>query len=50
MRVKIAAKPVNISIIQVYMPTTTASEEEVHTVYEQLEPLLHETCADDNVL
>ena len=38
--VKIQAEPVDIVIIQVYMPTSTHSDEEVEDVYEQLEELM----------
>jgi len=36
MSVKLQATPVNINIVQVYAPTSTASEEEIDHFYEQL--------------
>ena len=38
--VKIQAEPVDIVIIQVYMPTSNHSDEEVEDAYEQLEELM----------
>ena len=40
MMVKLETVPVHTVIIQVYMPTSTAEDEEVEKVYEQLEELL----------
>jgi len=36
MSVKLQATPVKINIVQVYTPTSTASEEEIDHFYEQL--------------
>ena len=37
--VRIQAQPTNIVVIQVYMPTSTHSDEEVEAVYEKLEQI-----------
>ena len=42
-KVKIKAEPVDIMIIQVYMPTTNHEEEEVENMYESLEEVLDRT-------
>ena len=39
--VKIKADPVDIMIIQVYMPTSTSEEEEVDEMYEVIEEKLN---------
>lgn len=41
--VKLAGKPFDLNIIQVYMPTTSHDNEEVDNVYEQIEKLLAQT-------
>lgn len=48
--VKVAAVPVNLVIIQVYMPTTEHEEEEVEGMYEKLEELIKEEKGKDNVV
>src|SRR5215471_400986 len=50
MMVKLETVPVHTVIIQVYMPTSTAEDEEVEKVYEQLEELLEKQKGRDNVL
>ena len=35
--IRIAAKPINITVIQVYAPTTSHSDEETEMFYETLE-------------
>ena len=35
--VRLAMRPVNVTVIQVYVPTTTNSEEELDTFYDQLQ-------------
>ena len=40
MIVKLKGKPVDMCIIQVYIPTTEHSEEEVEDMYEKIEQLL----------
>ena len=40
-------KPFNITVIQVYSPTTNAEEAEVNPVYEDLENFLGQTPKND---
>ena len=37
-------KPVNIIFVQVYAPTGAASEEEITSIYEQLQGVLDTVC------
>ena len=48
--VRIAAEPVDLVIIQVYMPTTEAEDEEIDQMYEQIEDLIKKEKARDQVL
>ena len=48
--VKIKAEPVDIVIIQIYMPTTTHEDEEVDDMYERLEEILDRTKGTDYVV
>ena len=41
MMIKISATPVDIAIIQVYMPTTTHNDDEIEIMYEQIEKLVN---------
>ena len=41
--IRLIAKPVNITIIQIYMPTTEHEEEEVEEMYSIIDELLKET-------
>ena len=50
MMVKIQAEPVNMIIIQIYMPTTDHEDDEVDLVYEQLEELLDKQKGTENVV
>ena len=38
--VRIRAEPVDLVVIQVYMPTSVHSEEEIETMYDQIEEVL----------
>ena len=40
MMVRLKGKPVDVVIVQVYMPTTDYKDEEVDAVYERIEELL----------
>jgi len=48
--VKIKSEPVDIVIIQIYMPTTTHEDEEVDNMYERLEEILDRTKGTDYVV
>jgi exonuclease III len=48
--VKLVTEPVCTVIIQVYLPTTDAEEEEVNALYEQIEDLLKRQRGRDNVI
>lgn len=50
MMIKIEAEPVDIVIIQVYMPTTDHDDEEVEDIYEQLEELIENLKGNDNLI
>ena len=41
--IKLAGKPFDLNVIQVYMPTTSHEEEEIDVVYEDIENLLAQT-------
>ena len=43
MRVKLKASPVDLNIVQVYMPTSSYSDEDVEDVYEQVEEVIERT-------
>jgi exonuclease III len=40
--VKLKAEPVNVLIVQVYMPTSDYEDEEVEELYERIEDILEE--------
>jgi len=48
--VRIKAEPVDIVILQVYMPTTDAEEDEIESMYEQMEDLVKKEKATDQVV
>jgi len=48
--VKVSAEPVDMVIIQVYMPTTGHTEEEVEEMYEQIERLINKQKGNINVI
>jgi hypothetical protein len=50
MMVKILAKPVDLVIIQVYMPTTDHTDDEVDEMYEKIEELIEEQKGTDHVI
>ena len=48
--IKIEAEPVDIVLIQVYMPTSASEEEEVDKVYEQIEELMVNESSKNNLI
>ena len=48
--VKVKAEPVDLFIIQVYMPTSTHDEEEVDVMYEKIEEILAKQKGTDHVV
>lgn len=48
--VKIEAQPTNLCVIQVYFPTSSSSEEEIDSIYEQLEEVLSLTEEKSNLI
>lgn len=50
MWVRVEAEPVNMVIIQVYMPTSTHKEEEVDKVYDQVQEVLDKQRGSENVI
>ncbi len=50
MMIKISATPVDIAIIQVYMPTTTHNDDEIEIMYEQIEKLINKQKGNTNVV
>ena len=48
--VKVSATPVDIILIQVYMPTTDHDEEEVELLYEQIECIIDKHKGNSNVI
>ena len=50
MMVKMEARPVNLVLIQVYMPTSGCEEEEVEEMYSKLDELLDKQKGTDNVV
>ena len=48
--VKIQAEPVDIVLIQVYMPTSATEEQEVDKVYEQIEELMVNESSKNNLI
>lgn len=48
--VKINTKPNNTVIIQIYMPTTNADDDEIEKIYEDINKLIDQTMAEDNVI
>lgn len=47
MSVRLQAKPQNITIIQIYAPTTTAEEEEITAFYEEMQQVIKKTSKKD---
>src|SRR6476661_11029494 len=50
MMIKLNAEPVDVVIIQVYMPTTEHDDEEVDQMYEQIEELIKKQKGKDNLV
>src|SRR6476469_10544534 len=50
MVVKVKADPVNMVIVQTYLPTTEYEDEEVDKLYDQLEEILGRQTGTDNVI
>jgi len=50
MLVRIKAEPVDIVLVQVYMPTTDAEDEEIEEMYEKIEELVKGEKATDQVI
>src|SRR6478609_6747013 len=50
MVVKVKADPVDMVIVQSYLPTTDYEDEEVEKIYEQLEEILGKQKGTDNVI
>jgi len=48
--VRMSAEPVDVVVIQVYMPTTSADDEEIELMYEQIEGLVRNEKATDQIL
>ncbi|KAI5718650.1 hypothetical protein M8J77_024598 [Diaphorina citri] len=48
--VKIKSSPADTVIIQVYMPTSNAEDEEIERMYEEINDLIDKTRAEDNVI
>ena len=47
---RVNAKPVNITFVQVYAPTGAAYEEEITSLYEQLQGVLDNVCRKDVIV
>jgi len=50
MVVKVKADPVDMVIVQAYLPTTDYEDEEVEKLYDQLEEILGKQKGTDNVI
>ena len=50
MSLRVAAKPKNITIVQVYAPTFTHTDEEIEEFYEQLEEAMKKTPKKDLIV
>ena len=50
MEVKIKADPVDMVIVQAYLPTTDYEDDNVETLYDQLEEILGKQKGTDNVI
>src|SRR5215467_2817125 len=48
--IRLLGKPVNITVIQIYAPTTDAEEEDVDIFYDQLQAEIDKTCNQDLLL
>ena len=49
--VMVKAEPVNLVLIQVYMPTTDAEDEEMELMYKQIEDLVkYEEATDQTII
>src|SRR6267154_2452233 len=50
MMVKVSATPVDMALIQVYMPTPEHVDEEVEEMYEQIERIISKQKGNENVI
>src|SRR5881296_3921621 len=48
--VKVNATPIDMVLIQVYMPTTTHEDDEVEEIYEQIERIINKQKGNTNVI
>ena len=48
--VKVSATPVDMAIIQVYMPTTAYEDEDIEQIYEQIENIISKQKGNTNVI
>src|SRR5438132_4504290 len=48
--VRIKADPVHLVVVQVYMPTSDAEDEEIEIMYEQIEEMVKQEKATDQVI
>ena len=47
---RVEADPVDIVLLQVYMPTSAEDDEEIESMYEQIEGLIRQEKATDDVI
>ena len=50
MMIKVSATPVDMVLIQVYMPTTKHADEEIEEMYEQIERIINKQKGNENVI
>ena len=48
--VKVSAMPLDMAIIQVYMPTTAYEDEDIEQIYEQAENIISKQKGNTNVI
>ena len=48
--IRVKAKPINITIIQVYVPTTNYSDNEIEDLYETIEKVIHDSPSKDCII
>ena|SRR5688572_21834547 len=48
--VKVSATPVDMAILQVYMPTTAYEDEDIEQIYEQIENIITKQKGNKNVI